>query len=69
MAVVFYQLSRKSNPVFRMLLLVLNWAKVGLPDKSSSFSFSIVLGVLEGLDIMLEENTSSTVLPADGSVL
>lgn len=120
---VVYQLSRKSNPVFRMLLLVLNWGEgtrgqevgrdgdsvrdiqtgyvilyalsafylcclasfnggaitiltwenVGLAstldEASSSFSFSTLVDRLEGLDIMLEENTSSRVLLTDGRVL
>lgn len=48
----------------------LTWAKVGLVgDPSSPLSFSTLLGWLEGLDIMLEENTSSRVLLTDGRVL
>lgn len=64
-----YQLSKKSNPVFRMLLLVLYCEKAGLPVcMSSSFSLSLVdskgvLGPRPGL------NTSSTELLTDGSVL
>lgn len=57
-----------------MLVLVsvseLTWAKVGLADEPSSpLSRSTLAGGLEGLDIMLEENTSSTVAPTDGRVL
>lgn len=40
---------------------------VGKP--SSSFSFSALVELLEGLDIKLEENISSKVLLTDGSVL
>lgn len=65
-----YQLSRKSNPVFRMLLLVLNWEKVGLAaGPSSTLSFSALVALCVGLDNMLEENISSTVLLTEGSVL
>lgn len=65
-----YQLSKKSNPVFRMLLLVLYWAKVELVgEPSSPFSLSTLVGWLEGLDMGLEENTSFRVLLTDGRVL
>lgn len=38
-------------------------------EPSSSFSFSALVELLEGLDIKLEENISSKVLLTDGSVL
>lgn len=70
LSAVVYQLSKKSNPVFRMLLLVLNWAKVGLVgEASSAFSFSPLVAILEDFGIKLEENTSSRVLLTDGRVL
>lgn len=51
----------------------LTWENVGLASKlaeaSASFSFSTLVDRLEGLDIILEENTSSTVLLTDGRVL
>lgn len=40
-----------------------------LGGASSSFSFSTLVGTAEGLDIMLEENISSMVLPTEGRVL
>lgn len=69
----FYQLSRKSNPVFRIELLVLNWENVGLLPESgagSSFlSFSTVVEAEGDLDMSLEGNISSKVLLTEGSVL
>lgn len=38
-------------------------------DPSSPFSLSTLVGMLEGLDLMLEENISSEVLLTDGRVL
>lgn len=66
-----YQLSRKSNPVFRMELLVLNWENVGLVPglAEASSSFSALLEMEDDLDKRLEENTSSRLLLTDGSVL
>lgn len=67
-----YQLSRKSNPVFRIELLVLNWENVGLPTScagSSCFSFSVLVETDGDLDRRLEENISSKVLLTEGSVL
>lgn len=68
-----YQLSRKSNPVFRIELLVLNWENVGLLPAScagsSGFSFSALVETEGDLDRRLEENISSKVLLTEGSVL
>lgn len=48
----------------------LTWEKVGLDGgPSSSFSLSTLVEVLEGTDIMLEENILCVVLPTDGRVL
>lgn len=69
----FYQLSRKSNPVFRIELLVLNWANVGLPPTScagsSCLSFSALAETEGDFERRLEENMSSRVLLTEGSVL
>lgn len=55
---------------YACILKLLTWANVGLEDEPSSpFSLSTLVGLLGGLDIILEENMSSKALPTDGRVL